>query len=122
METFYNQSQAVLNRWQIEGQAAALPRAAYGDPSGNNLFSDRWIEDASYLKLRSLCLSYSFNNLLNVVRGGSVFVVAENLYTLSNYLGSDPEFSYSYADYMQGFDYAKVVLPISLKLGFNLNF
>ncbi len=122
MDYFYNQSQAVLNRWQIEGQPAALPRAAYGDPSGNNLFSDRWLEDASYLKLRNLSLSYRFNNLLGVLRSGSIFVAAENLYTWTNYLGSDPEFSYSYSDYMQGFDYAKVSLPLSVKLGFNLNF
>lgn len=122
MDYFYNQSQAVLNRWQIEGQPADLPRAAYGDPSGNNLFSDRWLEDASYLKLRNLSLSYRFSNFLDVLRSGSIFVTAENLYTWTNYLGSDPEFSYSYADYMQGFDYAKVSLPISIKLGFNLNF
>ena len=122
MDYFYNQSQAVLNRWQIEGQPATLPRAAYGDPSGNNLFSDRWLEDASYLKLRNLSLSYRFNNLLGVLRSGSIFVAAENLYTWTNYLGSDPEFSYSYSDYMQGFDYAKVSLPLSVKLGFNLNF
>ena len=50
MSTFYNQSTAVLNRWQVEGQTTDMPRAAYGDPSGNNIFSDRWIEDASYFK------------------------------------------------------------------------
>ena len=123
MQYFYNQSGSVLNRWQIEGQQTKMPRAAYGDPSGNNLFSDRWIEDASYLKLRSITLRYDFKNgLLHFCRQGSLYLVAENLYTLTNYLGSDPEFSYSYNESMQGIDYAKVSLPITVKMGVSLNF
>ncbi len=123
MQYFYNQSESVLNRWQIEGQQTSMPRAAYGDPSGNNLFSDRWIEDASYLKLRSITLRYDFKNgLLHICRQGSLYLVAENLYTLTDYLGSDPEFSYSMNESMQGIDYAKVSLPITVKLGVSLNF
>lgn len=121
MDNFYNQSTAVLNRWQVEGQQTSMPRAVYGDPSGNNLFSDRWLEDGDYLKLRSLRLSYNFDKLFDFVRSGSVFVVGENLYTLTNYLGSDPEFAYSYAEQLRGFDYAKVALPVTVKVGFNIN-
>jgi len=123
METFHNQSVAVLNRWQMDGHHASLPRAAYGDPSGNNLFSDRWIEDASYLKLRSLTLRYDFQQgFFNLFRSGAIYVVGENLFTLTKYLGSDPEFAYGYAEAMQGFDYAKVSLPRTLKMGVTLNF
>lgn len=123
METFHNQSAAVLNRWQMEGHQASLPRAAYGDPSGNNLFSDRWIEDASYLKLRSLTLRYDFQQgFFNLFRSGAVYVVGENLFTLTRYLGGDPEFAYGYAEAMQGFDYGKVTLPTTLKMGVTLNF
>jgi TonB-linked SusC/RagA family outer membrane protein len=123
MQYFYNQSGSVLNRWQIEGQETTMPRASYGDPSGNNLFSDRWIEDASYLKLRSITLRYDFKNgLLHFCRQGSVYLVAENLYTLTDYLGSDPEFSYSNNEALQGIDYAKVSLPITVKMGVSLNF
>jgi TonB-linked SusC/RagA family outer membrane protein len=123
MDNFYNQSNAVLHRWQVEGQQTNMPRAAYGDPSGNNLFSDRWIEDASYLKLRSLTLSYEFKNgFLNLCRSASIFIVGENIFVWTKYLGSDPEFSYSYNDCMQGFDYGKVSLPKNIKLGFSLNF
>jgi len=123
METFYNQSESVLNRWQVEGHVTDMPRAVYGDPSGNNLFSDRWIEDASYFKLRSLTLSYQFKNaFFNLCRSGSIFIVGENLFVLTNYLGGDPECSYSYSDCMQGFDYAKVSLPKTVKIGFNVDF
>lgn len=122
MQTFYNQSTAVMNRWQVEGQQATLPRANYGDPMGNNLFSDRWIEKGDYLKLRSLQLTYNFEKLFSLVRSGSVFVAAENLFTFTKYLGSNPEFAYSYDECLRGFDYAKVALPLTAKIGFNLNF
>ena len=123
MSTFYNQSTAVLNRWQVEGQMTDMPRAAYGDPSGNNIFSDRWIEDASYFKLRALTLAFHFDNkMLRFCQSGTIYVTGENLFTLTDYLGSDPEFNYSYSESMRGFDYAKVALPITIKVGFNLNF
>lgn len=122
MDKFFNQSTSVLNRWQIEGQKTDMPRAAYGDPSGNNFFSDRWIEDASYLKLRNLQLSYAFDKHLLKFCSGTVYVAAENLFTWTQYLGGDPEFSYSYADALRGFDYAKVTNPMTVKVGINLNF
>ena len=120
MDDFCNQSTAVLNRWQMEGDETAMPRAAYGDPSGNNFFSDRWIEDASFLKLRTVKLGWSFDRTRFV--GGQIWLAAENLWCLSDYLGADPEFSYSYAEALRGFDYAKVTLPVTFKLGFQLNF
>lgn len=122
MDHFYNQSVAVLNRWQIEGQQTDMPRAAYGDPSGNNLFSDRWIENASYLKLRRVALSYALSKDLLRYMDGQVWISAENLWSLSNYLGADPEFYYSYAEALRGFDYAKVSAPVTFKVGVNLNF
>ncbi|MDR0811158.1 MAG: TonB-dependent receptor, partial [Paludibacter sp.] len=122
MSGFYNQSRSVLNRWQVEGDNAALPRAEYGDPAGNNAFSDRWLEDASYLKLRNLTLQYSFGNFMNIFQSGFVYVSAQNLVTFTKYLGGDPEFSYSYLSEMQGFDYAKVSIPRTVQIGFQLNF
>ena len=122
MQTFYNQTTAALDRWQVDGQQTTVPRADYGDAIGNNLFSDRWIESGDYLKLRSLRLSYGFQKLFSFVRSGDVYVAAENLFTLTKYLGSDPEFAYSYDEQLRGFDYAKVAIPVTLKVGFNLNF
>ncbi len=122
MDNFYNQSTAVLNRWQVEGQQTSMPRANYGDPLGNNIFSDRWIEDGDYLKLRSLKLSYNFDMLFRVIRSGNVYIAAENLFSLTSYLGADPEFAYSNSEQLRGFDYAKASLPITVRLGFNINF
>lgn len=123
MDDLNNQSQSVVRRWQLEGQKTDVPRAFYGDPLGNSAFSTRWIEDASYLKLKTLTLSYSFDKkFLNIFRSGTIYITGENLYTWTNYLGLDPEFSYSYNEAMQGIDYAKVVLPHCVKFGFNLKF
>ena len=47
---FLNQTTALLNRWNTEGQQTDIPRVNYTDPMGNARFSDRWIEDGSYLR------------------------------------------------------------------------
>lgn len=120
---FSNQSRSVLRRWQNEGDITDMPRATWGDAVGNNDFSDRFIEDASYLKLRDVTLSYTFDKkLFNLIHGGTIYVSGQNLFCLTDYLGSDPEFGYSYSPYMQGVDYGKVSLPKSVKIGVNLKF
>lgn len=52
-----NQSTAVLRRWRNEGDMTEIPRALYGE-GYNTLGSDRFVEDASYLRLQTLSLSY----------------------------------------------------------------
>src|SRR5690606_29449138 len=47
MDSYANQSEATLRRWQTDGQQTNIPQAAYGDPMENARFSSRWIEDAS---------------------------------------------------------------------------
>lgn len=118
MSDFTNQLVSVNRRWMNEGQVTDMPRAMYGDPLGNNRFSDRWIEDASYLKLKEVTLSYNFN----FMSGSTVFVTGENLFTVTNYLGLDPETMYSYDSSLRGFDYAKVAMPLSFKVGLKVQF
>jgi len=120
---FANQSKSVMRRWQNEGDVTDMPRANYGDVIGNNEMSDRFVEDASYLKLRDVTLSYTWNKKLwNIIRGGSIYISGQNLVCISHYLGSDPEFAYSNAASMMGVDYGKVALPKSVKIGVNLQF
>lgn len=119
MTDFTNQLITVNRRWMYEGQVTDMPRANFGDPMGNSRFSDRWIEDASYLKLKELTLSY---HLKEVMKGTTLFIAGENLFTLTNYLGMDPETMYSYDASLRGFDYAKVAHPLTYKLGFKIQF
>ena len=118
-----NQSTSVVRRWSMEGQVTDMPRVEWGDPRGNNDFSDRWIEKTDYLKLRTITLSYTHNKTLwNFIQGATVYVTGENLFTATGYLGLDPEFSYSYSTLMQGVDYGKINVPRSVKFGVNLKF
>lgn len=121
LKDFRNQSLAVDQRWQTDGQLTQVPKATYGDPMNNSRFSDRWIEDGSYLRLSSLSLSYQLGRM-NFIEGGEIYIAGENLLTLSNYLGLDPVMSYSYQPYMQGVDMGTLPLPTSIKFGFNLQF
>ena len=121
--SFANQATSVNRRWLMEGQQTDMPRVRYNDRVGNNAFSDRWIEDASYMKLRDVTLSYTWQKpLWNFIQGGTAFITGQNLITFTKYLGLDPEFSYSYSPLMQGVDYGKVTAPRSVKVGVNLKF
>jgi len=121
--TVGNQSVNMANRWSLEGQQTDVPRVQWGDPLGNSDFSSRWIEDASYFRMKNITLSYRFNRkVLNFIHSGTLYITAENLWTETKYLGLDPEFSYSNQDFIQGIDYAKVMQPKSIKFGLNLNF
>lgn len=101
---FNNQTTAVLNRWRTNGQVTNMPRAAYGDPVGNSSFSDRWIEDGSYFRLRSATLSYDLPIKTNFLRYSVLYVTGNNLFTLTKYLGFDPEMSGTISPIGQGVD------------------
>ena len=107
----------------MEGQQTDMPRVRWADRVGNDSFSDRFIEDASYLKLRDVTFSYTWQKpLWNFIQGGTAFVTAQNLFTFTKYLGLDPEFAFSYSPLMQGVDYAKATAPRSVKVGVQLRF
>lgn len=101
---FNNQTTAVLNRWKTNGQVTNIPRATYGDPVGNSSFSDRWIEDGSYFRLRSASLSYDLPIKSNFLRYSVLYVTGNNLFTLTKYLGFDPEMSGTISPLGQGVD------------------
>ncbi|MBD8490692.1 SusC/RagA family TonB-linked outer membrane protein [Echinicola sp. CAU 1574] len=121
LSDFRNQSLAADRRWQTDGQVTDIPKAMYGDPMGNSRFSDRWIEDGSYLRLNNVTLSYQLGRL-SFIEGGEVYIAGENLLTLTDYLGLDPVLSYSYQPHMQGVDFGSLPLPTTVKFGFNLQF
>ncbi len=118
MSGYQNQTQAVLNRWRTEGQVTDMPKVSYGDPMGNARFSDRWIEDGSYLRLRTLSLSYDIPvGNSEYFKYASVYATANNLLTFTNYLGYDPEFSASRSVFAQGIDTGLIPQFTSVLLG-----
>lgn len=118
---FYNQTVAVTNRWRTDGQQTDVPCAYYGDPKGNSRFSDRWIEDGSYLRLKTLNLSYRIPANLEWLQGLTVWAEADNLFTLTRYLGSDPEFSVGNGVLYQGIDAGNIAQSRTFTLGLRIN-
>ncbi len=100
-----NQSTKILDRWQYDGQQTEIPRALFGDIIGNSDFSTRWIEDGSYLRLKNVSLSYTIPNEFMVFKNAQFYISGSNLFTISNYLGYDPEFAFSNSHITQGIDY-----------------
>ena len=94
MSAVNNASRDVLNRWRKPGDVTDVPRAERKDPRDNSRQSDRWIEDGSYFKVKSVMLAYDFPkkwiSKLKMDRL-QVYVSGANLLTFSDYSGYDPE-------------------------------
>ncbi len=118
---FFNQTTALNRRWIAEGHQTDIPKATFGDPMGNSRFSDRWIEDGSYLRLRSVTLSYALPVNSVWLQGVTVWATANNLFTLTNYLGSDPEVWAGNAVLYQGIDRGLTAQGRSLLMGIKIN-
>ncbi|MDP4270148.1 MAG: SusC/RagA family TonB-linked outer membrane protein, partial [Bacteroidota bacterium] len=118
---FYNQSTTMLSRWTGDGQHTLQPKAVYDDPEGNARFSDRWIEDGSYFRLKTVSLSYNVPLKVKFLDGLTIWASANNLLTFTKYLGSDPEFSARNSVYYQGIDNGLVPQSKSYYLGVKIN-
>lgn len=121
MSDFSNQSALVNGRWiseEVNG-AGYLPRAAYGDPSGNFAASDRWVEDGSYLRLKTLAVGYDIplKNRSGFLKGIRVFANLNNLFTVTGYSGFDPEVFSSADPLLRGVDTGTSPNPRSYVFG-----
>lgn len=122
--TFYNQQVAEVGHWRYEGHEATLPKLAYGDPMGNNRFSDRWIEDGSYLRLKNVRMSYRIpvpESWTSWLQSMSVWGEAQNVFTLTRYTGNDPEFSIGNNVMYQGIDCGNLAQSRAFVLGLKIN-
>lgn len=122
--TFYNQQVAEVGHWRYEGHEATLPKLAYGDPMGNNRFSDRWIEDGSYLRLKNVRMSYRIpvpESWTSWLQSMSVWGEAQNVFTLTRYTGNDPEFSIGNSVMYQGIDCGNLAQSRAFVLGLKIN-
>lgn len=97
--TGWNQATSQLNRWQSPGDITAVPKAYEGGEPGVNhqrasIFTTKYMEDASYIRLKTVTLSYglppSLLDRINV-RSLNLFVTGVNLATWTSYSGFDPE-------------------------------
>ena len=118
---FMNQTTAMLRRWQIEGQETDIPRITFQDPMGNSRFSDRWIEDGSYLRLSSVTVSYYLPIQSTYLQGLTIWGNASNLFTITKYLGSNPDCAIAGGILTQGIDRGILSAGRSFSVGVNIN-
>ena len=97
MNSGTNMLASTLNSWTPENHSNT-PRAVLQDPNGNSRESDRFLESGDFIRMRQLQIGYTIPNKM---LGGAkidklrIYVSAENLFTITNYSGIDPEFSRS---------------------------
>lgn len=118
-----NQFASYANRWTFNNQTSDIP--VVSSSSSNGLFSTRVIEDGSYIRLKTLSLGYSLpNKLLKKLKVSKVraYVTAQNLFTLSNYSGYDPEVSIRNSALTPGLDFSSYPRAASMNVGINVSF
>ncbi len=118
---FMNQSLAMTNHWMVEGQQTDIPRVIFEDPHQNARFSDRWIEDGSYMRLKNVTLSYKIPVHSTYLQGLTVWGAANNLLTMTRYLGSDPEFVSGNNVLLRGIDRGLAPQSTNFSLGLKIN-
>ena len=119
MAAAYNQTTDVLKRWQGEGTSNSMPRAVFGDPNQNTRVSDRFVENASYLRLKNITLSYTFPKQWlqkAQIENARLSLSCENVATITGYSGFDPEVG------INGIDQNRYPISRTFSLGLNFNF
>ncbi|WP_460894192.1 SusC/RagA family TonB-linked outer membrane protein [Rufibacter soli] len=125
MYDYSNQSTAILRRWRRPGDETDMPRAL--NRMGYNwLASDRYVEDGSFLRFKTLTIRYDLPKPLSERLGAkdlSMYVTANNLFTFTNYTGQDPEVGLAGSDpFRIGFDTSRTPPVKTLTLGVNVRF
>jgi hypothetical protein len=113
-----NYSKYFLGRWTGEGTSNSIPRAIQNDPNQNNRVSDRFVEDASYIRLKNVRLSYSLPAKWMKsakIQKIQIYGSGQNLATITNYTGFDPEVG-------GGVDIGYYPQARTFTLGINANF
>lgn len=118
---FYNQTTRMNSRWTMEGQETDIPRISCQDPHGNARFSDRWIEDGSYLRLSNVTLSCSLPVSNTYLHGITIWGSAQNLFTLTHYLGDDPDCAVDNSVLSLGIDRGGLAAGRSFAIGVKIN-
>lgn len=122
----YSGSKDMMNRWTEQNPYSNTPRVHAGDPNKNTQFSDRYVENGSYLRLKNVQLGYTLPERLTrkiALFQLRFYVSADNLFTITKYSGFDPEVGDLNGDPLgAGIDLATYPVPRVLTVGLNLKF
>jgi TonB-linked SusC/RagA family outer membrane protein len=119
-----NKSVDLLNAWTPENTNTDVPRVAYKSTGSitNDMFSQRFIQDASYLKIANIVLGYSFPDRWfgGYIKGLRIYAEAQNLATLSKYNGYNVDFAGG--TFTPGYNYASYPTPRTMMFGAHFSF
>ena len=119
-----NKSVDLLNAWRPDNTDTDVPRIAYKSTGSitNDMFSQRFIQDASYLKIANIELGYNFPNKWfgGYVHGVRLYASAQNLFTLSKYRGYNVDFAGG--TFTPGYNYASYPSPRTVMFGAHFSF
>jgi TonB-linked SusC/RagA family outer membrane protein len=126
MNTIYGQFASTLDRWTPAHTDTNIPRAVFGDPNTNGRVSDRFIENGSYARMKNINLGFSLPQDMAAklhVRKLRIFASAQNLFTITNYQGFDPEVStFNSTPASQGTDFLTAPQAKTFTFGVNVGF
>jgi len=112
-----NQTTAVLNRWREPGDVTNIPKAS----SYNKRVSSRFVEDGSFIRLKSIKLNYELKDMHlrnSLIKSLQVYFTGKNLITVTNYSGMDPEVNYNSSNsIIMGTDFFTCPQPKSYIIG-----
>lgn len=119
----YNQFTTVLDRWTPDNRDAKVQRASAFMQDAFEM--DRFVEDGSYLRVKTITLSYDFKNIIKSAWMNSfqIYFTGENLLTWTSYSGYDPEVNYFGKNYLaSGYDWGSYPTTRNYHLGIRLSF
>lgn len=126
-----NMSTVLANSWRPDNQNTDIPRFSKTDGADNKwAYSDRWLENGSYMRLKTLDVGYTLpKNLTKKVKLENVriYTSMENLFTLTKYSGYTPDLGEStvagvdYNVFSRGIDQGRYPLPRTISFGIQVN-
>jgi TonB-linked SusC/RagA family outer membrane protein len=115
MSLEFNYAKSALNAWTSQNHSN-MPRAIINDPNYNDRTSSRFLEDGSYLRMKTLQLGYTFpEGLTKMIKISSLraYASADNIFTNTNYSGYNPDIGRSGSILDRGVDYGHVAYPLA---------
>ena len=116
MNLEYNYAKSTMNAWTPTNQNTTIPRAVINDPNLNSRTSDRFLEDGSYLRFKTLQLGYSLpDDVLSKVgiKRCRIYVSMDNIFTITDYKGYNPDLGRTGSVLDRGVDFGHVAYPLS---------
>jgi len=118
----FNLYESAISRWTPENQNTTIPRVGGLPP---RVYHTNIVEDGSFLRLKTVSLGYTFSNSflkpLNI-KSARVYLSGQNLYTLTNYSGADPEVSVRNSALTPGLDWSAYPRARTITMGVNVSF